>query len=60
MSPDIFNRNLFQPTYSNNKEENTKKNLCLEQSDNADDFIIDEYETFLTGLRFHSEKKRFP
>ena len=42
MSPDIFNRNLFQPTYSNNKEENTKKNLCLEQSDNADDFIIDE------------------
>ena len=39
MNQDIFNRNLFQPTYSNNEEANTKENLCLDRSGNADDFM---------------------
>ena len=49
MIPDIFNSNLFEPTYSN--IEKAKKHLYLDQSEDEDDFINIERRNFLTELR---------
>ena len=37
MTPDVFNSNLFEPTFSN--IEKAKKHLYLDQSEDEDDFI---------------------
>ena len=49
MTPDIFNSNLFEPTYSN--IEKAKKHLYLDQSEDEDDFINIERRNALTELR---------